>query len=547
MSARSFLGIGLAAALMSAFALPTSAEEPQYGGEMIYAITAETFSLFPGRQNGSQAQDTWLYALEGLVEITEENEIIPWLAKSWSFSDDGLNATFKLQEGVKFHDGTPFNAEAVAFVFNEALAKDFTYSNLLEGLQKVTVDDEYTATFHFEKPFAALLPNLAYRPMAIFSPTAYKEHGEEWMATNLVGTGPFIFEELVRGEYVQFRKNPDYWQEGKPYLDSVRIIIVPDVSARSAMLEAGEVDRTTSLNDFDVPRLTDDPNINLRVVNSTRQFYVVLNHTRYPFGNVNVRKAFNYAIDKEGIVASVFAGTGAVLSKAPTLSPGVVGFTDMRTEGEKTIFPYNIEKAKQLLKNAGFQDRDGNGVVEDVRGNELSVVMFGRKGKTKGDDKVAELIQSMLGDIGVKIEIQFMENSAFSAATKKSPEEAQYDMSVQSWGIPTADADEPMMLMTYTPAWKPHGANRMFYSSEEVDRLTPLAHHEVDPVKRNEYIRLWMVELMKDAPVIFMPTLAFNLGTRSYLHGDRILSIDQYPARFAWIDKQEKEKQGINR
>ena len=246
-------------------------------------------------------------------------------------------------------------------------------------------------------------------------------------------------------------------------------------------------------------------------------------------------------------MASVFAGTGAVLSQAPTLSPGVVGFTDMRNEGEKTIFPYNIEKVKNLLKNAGFQDRDGNGVVEDVRGNELSVVMFGRKGKTKGDDKVAELIQSMLGDIGVKIEIQFMENSAFSAATKKSPEEAQYDMSVQSWGIPTADADEPMMLMTYTPAWKPHGANRMFYSSEEVDRLTPLAHHEVDPVKRNEYIRLWMTELMRDAPVIFMPTLAFNLGTRSYLHGDRILSIDQYPARFAWIDKQEKENQGINR
>ena len=90
--------------------------------------------MFPGRNNASQAQDTWLYALEGLVEITEENEIIPWLAKSWSFSDGGLKATFKLQEGVKFHDGTPFNAEAVAFVFNEAMAKEFTYSNLLEGL-----------------------------------------------------------------------------------------------------------------------------------------------------------------------------------------------------------------------------------------------------------------------------------------------------------------------------------------------------------------------------------------------------------------------------
>ena len=153
----------------------------------------------------------------------------------------------------------------------------------------------------------------------------------------------------------------------------------------------------------------------------------------------------------------------------------------------------------------------------------------------------------MLGDVGVKVEIQFMEASAFSAATKLAPHEAQYDMALLSWGIPTADADEPMMLMMYTPAWKPNGANRSFYSSEEVDRLTVLAHHEVDPVKRNEYIRLWMDELMKDAPIIFLPTLTFNLGTRSYLHGDRILSIDQYPARFAWIDQEEKARQGISR
>ena len=102
------------------------------------------------------------------------------------------------------------------------------------------------------------------------------------------------------------------------------------------------------------------------------------------------------------------------------------------------------------------------------------------------------------------------------------------------------------MLMMYTPAWKPNGANRSFYSSEEVDRLTVLAHHEVDPDQRNMYIDQWMDELMKDAPVIFLPTLTFNLGTRTYLHDDRILSIDQYPARFAWIDKEEKARQGIN-
>lgn len=526
---------------------PLVDREPYYGGELIYAISGETYSLFPGRQPGSNAQDAWLYALEGLVEINEDNEILPWLATSWEFSEDGRNATFQLREDVRFHDGSSFDADAVAFVFNEALEKNFVHVHLLEGLERVTADDEHRVTFHFQEPFAALLSNLSHRSLVIFSPTAYQAHGEEWMATHLVGTGPFIQEALVRGEYLKLEKNEDYWQEGLPYLDRVTIRIVPDVSARSAMLEAGEVDRAININDFDIPRLRADERVNVRVVASTRQFYVALNHQVAPLDNADVRQAFNYAIDKEGMVESVFAGTGALLSKAPVLSEGVVGFTDMREPGEGTLFAYDPDRARKLLARAGFIDRDGDGVVEDASGKQLELGLWARRGMTKGDDKMAQLVQSMLGDVGVRVEIQFWESSAFGAATNLGPKEAQYDMVLLSWGIPTADPDEPMMMMTYSKAWKPIGANRMFYASEEVDRLTLLAHHEVEPLQRKEYVRSWMVELLRDAPVIFLPTLALNLGTRSYVHGDRILSIDQYPARFAWMDPEEMARQGVSR
>ena len=521
--------------------------EPQYGGELVYAMAAETYSLFPGRQPSSTAQDAWLYALEGLVEINEDNEIIPWLATEWEFSEDGRNTTFQLREGVRFHDRTPFNAEAVAFVFNEALAKDFIYVHMLEGLEQVTADDEFTVTFHFESPFAALLSNLSHRSMVIFSPTAYRENGEDWMATNLVGTGPFIQEELVRGEYLKYTKNDDYWQEGKPYLDRVTIRIVTDVSVRSAMLEAGEADRTVLINDFDIPRLRADPRVNVRVIPSTRQFYVVLNHTVPPLDVPDVRKAFNYAMDKEGIIRSVFAGTGALLSKAPVLTEGVVAFTDMRQPGDSTIYPYDPDRARALLEGAGFIDRDGDGVVEDVSGSPLALSLWSPRASAKSDEKVAQLVQSLLAEIGVDVAIRLWENSAFGSATNLGPEEAQYQMALLSWGIPTADPDEPMMMMTYSKAWKPMGANRMFYASDEVDRLTLLAHHEVDPVKRKEYVRLWMEELLEDAPIIFLPTLTLNLATRSYVHGDRILSIDQYPARFSWIDQEEMARQGVRR
>lgn len=521
--------------------------QPQYGGQMIYAQGGEKFTLFPGRNTDSQAQDVWLYGCENLVELNEKNDIIPWLAKSWSVAPDKKTVTFQLQEGVKFHDGTPFNAEAVAFVFNEAKAKKFLYISLLEGFDKATADSEYKVSFHLDAPFAALLPNLAYRPLCIFSPTAYKTHGEEWMATHVVGTGPFIFKEYKKGEYVLFEKNPNYWQKGKPYLDSVKIVIVPDTAVRTAMLEKGEIDRTIGLNDFDVPRLEANKDIKIRLVPSTRQYYVVINHMVHPLDNVNVRKALNYAIDKEGIVKSVFANRGAVLSKAPIVSEGVYGFTDMRKPGDKTIYPYDPEHAKLLLKHAGYEDRNGDGIVEDVKGKKLSLEFFTRKGSTKGDFQVAQLIQTFLTAIGIEVHMTVMESATFSSAIKLGPTEAKYDIALLSWGIPTADPDEPMMYMTYTKAWKPAGANRMFYSSEEVDRLAQAAHTETDEAKRKEDIRLWMAELMRDAPVIFMPTLYLTLAERTYLHGGRILSVDNYPARFAWIDKAAMKGQGVNR
>lgn len=523
------------------------ADEPQYGGELVYAKAGEQHTLFPGRNLSSQAQDVWLYGCENLVEMNEDGEIEPWLAREWSTSANGREVTFQLQEGVSFHDGTPFDAEAVAFVFNEAIEKDFLYANLLGTFEEARVDSEYTVTLQFERSPAALLQNLAYRSLCIFSPTAYLENGEEWMATNVVGTGPFIQKEYRKGEYILFERNPDYWQEGKPYLDSIRIIYVPDMAIRAAMLQSGEVDRTVLLNDFDIPRLEADANINVRIVPSTRQYYQVLNHLVHPLDNANVRRAFNYAIDKEGIVASVFAGRGAFVPTAPTLTEGVFGYQDMRNDGDATIFQYDPERAKELLRLSGYEDRDGDGFVEDVQGNKLELEMFSRRGARKGDYQTAQLVQSFLRDIGVDVSITLMESASFSSAISQSPTDAAYDMVMLSWGVPTADPDEPMLLFTYSKAWKPAGSNRMFYYSSEIDRITEAATSETDPDKRQDLIRQYMEQLLEDAPVIYLPTLALNLGSRSYVKGDRLLAIGNYPARFAWMDHEEKARQGISR
>ena len=536
-----------AAALMIAGPLAAQEMTPQYGGELIYAQSGEKFSLFPGRNTDNGAQDIWLNACENLFEINEESELAPVLAESWNVSEDEKTVTIKLREGVTFHDGTPFNGEAVAFVFNEAKEKEFIYMSLLEGFDRAEAPSEHEVAFHLEAPFAALLPNLAYKPLCIFSPAAYQELGEEGMATKIVGTGPFIHKEYVKGEYNLFVRNDDYWQEGLPYLDSIRMLVVPDPATRTAMLESGEIDRTVQISDYDLPRLEGNPNITVRTLPSTRQYYVVLNHMKAPFDNQAVRVALNHAMDKAGIVQAVFAGTGATVPMAPTLSPGVYGYQDMREEGEDSIFPYDPELARSMLEEAGFEDRNGNGTIEGEDGKELEFSLWTRRGGTKGDYQVAQLLQAFLGEIGIKAELEVMEGAAFSAAVSQAPEDAQYEMALLSWGIPTADPDEPMMYFTHTEAWKPKGANRMFFSSEEVDRLADLAHTTTDQEERKEYVVQWMEQLLEEAPVIYLPTIHLTLGSRSYVHGDRILATDNYPAITAWIDQEEKASQGISR
>jgi peptide/nickel transport system substrate-binding protein len=538
----------VAAITASAF-LPASTRaedaKPQCGGELVLTGQLDK-TMFPGRNTDAGGMDVYLNACENLVTMAADRTIKPALAKSWSLSDDLKSISFQLNEGIQFHDGTPFNAEAVAFVFNEALSKKFLYVSLLEGLEKVVADSEYQVSFKLSKPSAALIPNLAYRTMCIFSPTAYKAVGEEGLGSKIIGTGPFVVDSFVKGEHVRFKRNENYWQKGKPYLDSIRILFVPDVTTRVAMLESGDVDRAAGVPDFDIPRLSSEENLKVSTIPSLQQNYVVINNLKKPFDDPRVRQALNYAVDKAGIVKSVFAGTGATLSQAPTLTPGVFGFADMREPGKNTIFAYDVEKARDLLKQAGYEDRNGDKVLEGAQGEPLSLKLWTRK-TGKGEYQIAQLIQSFLEKLGMKVELTVLESATFSAALSLGPQEAKYDLALLAWTVPTADPDEPMMYMTHTKAWKPAGANRMFFSHPETDRLAELAHAEPDQKKRAEYVRLWMAELLKQAPVIYLPTVNLTEAYRTYVHGAQYMPAGTYDATMAWIDKAAKEEQGISR
>jgi ABC-type transport system substrate-binding protein len=521
--------------------------DSRYGGELLYAYGVEPRTLFPAYELGSNAQEMWLNVCENLVEVNERSEIVPWLAENWNVSEDGRSYTLTLRAGVRFTDGTPFDAEAVRFVFEETRRQQFVASNLLEGLERIEAPDSRTVVFRFRESLAAFLPNLAYRSLCIWSPAAYRERGIAGMSTSPVGTGPFVLNEWRHGEYIRFVRNPDYWQQGLPYLDALRVVLAEETSVRTMMVETGEVDRAVELSDFDLDWLDAHPDITVRRVPSTRQYYVVLNNLRPPLNDVRVRQALNYAIDKLGIVISVFAGVGASVPKAPILSEGVVGFSDMTRHGEESLYHFDRQRAMALLEQAGFRDRDGDGIREDKRGSPLSLNLFGSRGRTKGDSLIAELVQSMLRAVGIDVRLRFWEWATYASMMAVAPERAQYDMGLLSWGIATADPDEPMMLLFYSPSWKPVGSNRMFYKNAEVDRLALAAHHESNAIRRQTIIRDWARLIIADAPIVFLPTLTVNLASRTYVHGDTILPVENFPSRFAWLDREEMARQKIRR
>jgi len=522
--------------------------EPQYGGELVYAYPGEARSLFPGTVWGWLEMEIWANCLETLVQRNAEGELVPYLAKSWDFSEDGLQCTFNLREGIQYADGSPFNAEAVEFVYSEALRVPFGSVSMLSGVNKIEATDEYTVVFHFDKPLASFIANMSCSSLSLWSPALYQEHGKDYMDTHLLGTGPFMLDEWVHGEYIRLVKNENYWQDGLPYLDAIKYVIVPDESVRIMMLEAGEADRTINVNDFELERLDAAADITVRTIPSARQYYIIINNVVHPLDNANVRRALNYAVSKKGIVQTVFAGVGAAVPRAPILSENVAFFTDMTKPGEDCLYEQDLDMAARYFALAGFEDRDGNGILEDPYGEELTLKLWGEEGHYKGDVKLFEALGQMLSNAGVKVETQILEHATYSAKFRLEPERAEYDLGVLAWGIPTLDPDEVALNLFYSYLDLPRpGINRMFYGNPEVDALAMEQHYAIDPVERQALLDQWAAQVVEDAPVIFMPTLSLNLVTRTYLHNDEIRSNEAFPHAFAWLDQEEMARQGVSR
>ncbi|MDH4136825.1 MAG: ABC transporter substrate-binding protein [Anaerolineae bacterium] len=424
---------------------------------------------------------------QGLTRIHPEGgepKVLPVLATSWTASPDGKTWTFKLRQGVKFHDGTPFNAEAVKFNIERMLDPETKAlaRSAFAMIQSVEVVDEYTVNITTEGPFAALPAQLAYSPMAMNSPTQVQKLGNKDYHTAPMGTGPFKFVHHIKGQEVLVEANKEYWG-GAPYLDAVAMRPIPETASRVLALEAGESHVVYHVPPRDAQRFRDNPDLGIDVLTPPQQriIFMGMNVQWGPFQDNRVRQALNYAVDKQAIIDNIFLGLTQPMDSP--LPPTALCYSPTK------YYEYNPDKAKELLAEAGYPDG-------------FEVTLHFGSGRYLLDTEVVEAVQAYLADVGVKVKVIPLEWAAYGAMIRKPLEETEIQMFLIGWGLPTLDPD--LGIQTYSKdAWAP-GLNTMFYSNPELDGLIAEQRATLDPAKRCEVVKSAQEIIMEDAPQIYL-------------------------------------------
>nr|WP_243370936.1 ABC transporter substrate-binding protein [Tetzosporium hominis] len=456
---------------------------------LIFGRGGDSVNLDPISVTDGESFKVTQNVFETLVNFGEQDTTInPGLAKEWTVSEDGLTYTFMLEEGVKFHDGTDFNAEAVVANFERWSAgtadKYYYYKSMFGGfgdeeghvIESVTADDEYTVTFKLKRPQAPFLKNIAMSPFGMGSPTAFEAAGDSF-GDNPVGTGPFKFVEWKRNDSITIEKFEDYWQEGYPKLDRVVFRAIPDNSARLNALLTGEIDLADGVNPSDSASIEGDAALQLFERPSMNVGYLGLTNTRPPFDNKLVRQAMNHAIDKQAIVDAFFEGRAEVAVNP--MPPSISGYND-QIEG----YDYNPEKAKELLAEAGLAD-----------GFEMELWAMPVPRPYMPDGmKVAEVMQKNLADVGITAEIVSFEWATYLEKARNG----EADAFMLGWTGDNGDADN--FLYVLLDGDNIGSNNYTYYDNEDLHELLIAAQSEVDEAKRNELYMQAQEIIHEDAP-----------------------------------------------
>jgi peptide/nickel transport system substrate-binding protein len=482
-------------------ATPEPAEEkvvaatPELAEEkiLVIALGADSTGLDPESVMNNESAFVMSTIYDGVTRFNKgTTEVGPGLAEKWDVSPDGLEYTFYLRKGVKFHDGTDWNADAMVYEVRritdpthpyyvhgqEGIQSyaDFTWSTVTKA-EKV---DEYTVKLTLSEAYAPFLANLAMAFTGMVSPASVEKYGYDIMS-NPVGTGPFKFVEWVRNDHVTLEANPDYW-DGAPKVDKLIFRIVPESGIRLLMLEQGEVHILADVSPDDYERIKANPDLVL-----LEQPGLTVNGLELPcdapiLSDVRVRQALNYAVNKDEM--NEFLYNNAAVTEATGMPPILWGYP-------KDLQPYSYdpEKAKQLLAEAGYPD-----------GFKAKILCYENpRGYNAVGIKMAVAIQEYLAAVGVDVELETLEWGAFLQAIRTTE---NMDMGMTGWSGDNGDPDN-FLNELFSSTKIPLG-NTSHYRNAEVDDLLWTARTTLDQSERAKLYEKAATIIHDDAPWLFV-------------------------------------------
>ena len=467
LSRRQFL-VGSAAVAAATAGLPGAARGQARRGELIAGLSERMLTLDPANHYSISSTSVLRHVYDPLVEVTNDDKFVPALAESWRVVNN-TTWRFTLRKGVSFHDGSPFNADSVVFTLkrvrdNTKLIKAFVYQDI-EDVQK---DGDHAVTVTTKRPFGSLPAHLTMLGMLPASAAG----NEDAFFQKPVGTGPFRFASWTHGDHVVLTANPSYWKPGIPKVEKVTFRFIPELSTRTAAIRAGELHVIDRVPPDMVQTLKGSPGVKVLdtpAIEAQRWHFQL---AKDPVKDPRVRKAISLAIDRNLIIKDLLLGYARpVVSPIP---PGLIGHTNL---GQK---PYDPEKARQILKQAGYQNLTIDFVLmKDLYPKQL---------------EIAQAVAAMVGEVGIRVNIKNLE----IATAREARSAGTYDIFYSGWAHMPHDPD------WYLGQWfTKTGAEKLTrFNDPRVEQLVAEGRVPDPKVRQQKYEEIQRI-LWEDEPEIW--------------------------------------------
>ncbi|HOO37902.1 MAG TPA: peptide-binding protein [Deltaproteobacteria bacterium] len=471
----------------------TGETQPAYGDILVDSSIGDASNLIPMLASDSASHEVAGFVYNGLVKYDKDYNIVPDLAQSWDIENDGKLLRFHLRKNVTWHDGEKFDAHDVMFTYKTIIdpKTPTAYAGKYKLVKQARLIDDYTIEFTYDKPLAPALISWGSLQMLPEHLLQGKDITTSALTRMPVGTGPFKFKSWKTGANIVLETNENYF-DGKPYILGINYRIIPDQNTQFMELKAGNID-IMGLSPLQYLRQTDQPGFQKMYARykylADGYTYLGFNLKRSPFDNYRIRQAMAYAIDKEEIIKGVLLGlgeeaTGPYKPGTPWYNPGVARY------------PYDPQKALSILKEFGYDDHDGDGIV-DKNGKPFSFSIITNQGNPLRE-KTAQIIQQRLKIVGIEVKIRIIEWTVF---LKEYVDRGNFDAVILGWNILQ---DPDLYNVWHSSNAVKGGLNFVGYKDPEVDDLLEKGRHTFDFDQRRKcYFRIQ--EIMADQqPYVFL-------------------------------------------